>query len=150
MQWWVLELITIGVLVAALAVLGPLIKRFGRSYAADVFRANPRTGKSYIVLMDFALLPHLQRLHHVHHSVRATGGVGGHHKCHSTPERNNSVGRHAADHGHPARCQCAVTAHRRATVGAGAPHGCRRRGAGHDGGLMTSLSIPRRRSGAGS
>ena len=54
MQWWVLELITIGVLAAALAVLGPLIKRFGRSYAADVFRANPRTGKSYIVLMDFA------------------------------------------------------------------------------------------------
>ena len=54
MQWWVLELITIGVLVAVLALLGPLIKRFGRSYAADVFRANPRTGKSYIVLMDFA------------------------------------------------------------------------------------------------
>ena len=54
MQWWVLELITIGVMIVALAVLGPLIKRFGRSYAADVFRANPRTGKSYIVLMDFA------------------------------------------------------------------------------------------------
>ena len=54
MQWWVLELITIGVMVMALAMLGPLIKRFGRSYAADVFRANPRTGKSYIVLMDFA------------------------------------------------------------------------------------------------
>ena len=54
MEWWVLELITIGVMVTALTVLGPLIKRFGRSYAADVFRANPRTGKSYIVLMDFA------------------------------------------------------------------------------------------------
>lgn len=35
-------------------VLGPLIKRFGRSYAGDVFRANPRTGKSYLVLMDIA------------------------------------------------------------------------------------------------
>ncbi len=34
--------------------LGPLIKRFGRSYAADVFRANPRTGKSFIVLTDVA------------------------------------------------------------------------------------------------
>jgi hypothetical protein len=34
--------------------LGPLIKRFGRSYAGDVFRANPRTGKSYLVLMDVA------------------------------------------------------------------------------------------------
>ena len=54
MNWWVLELITVGVLVFALAVLGPLIKRFGRSYAADVFRANPRTGKSYIILMDVA------------------------------------------------------------------------------------------------
>ena len=34
--------------------LGPFIKRFGKSYAADVFRANPRTGKSFIVLMDIA------------------------------------------------------------------------------------------------
>lgn len=54
MDWWILELITVGVLIAALLILGPLIKRFGRSYAADVFRANPRTGKSYIVLMDVA------------------------------------------------------------------------------------------------
>jgi len=54
MNWWVLELITVGVLILALALLGPLIKRFGRSYAADVFRANPRTGKSYIILMDVA------------------------------------------------------------------------------------------------
>ncbi len=54
MSWWVLELITFGGLLLALVVLGPLIKRFGRSYAADVFRANPRTGKSYIVLMDIA------------------------------------------------------------------------------------------------
>lgn len=54
MNWWVLELITVGALVLALVLLGPLIKRFGRSYAADVFRANPRTGKSYIILMDVA------------------------------------------------------------------------------------------------
>lgn len=54
MSWWVLELITFGGLVLAVVTLGPLIKRFGRSYAADVFRANPRTGKSYIVLMDMA------------------------------------------------------------------------------------------------
>jgi hypothetical protein len=31
-----------------------LIKRFGRAYAGDIFRANPRTGKSYLVLMDVA------------------------------------------------------------------------------------------------
>ena len=54
MAWWVLELIVSLLLVALLFVLGPLIKRFGRSYAADIFRANPRTGKSYVVLMDVA------------------------------------------------------------------------------------------------
>jgi hypothetical protein len=54
LSWWVIELITNIVLVAIVVVLGPLIKRFGRSYAGDVFRANPRTGKSYLVLMDVA------------------------------------------------------------------------------------------------
>ncbi len=54
MDWWILELITAAVLIAVVAVLGPLIKRFGKAYAADVFRVNPRTGKSYLVLMDFA------------------------------------------------------------------------------------------------
>ncbi len=54
MPWWGLELITAAVLVAIIVILGPLIKRFGRAYAGDVFRANPRTGKSYLVLMDFA------------------------------------------------------------------------------------------------
>jgi hypothetical protein len=54
MEWWILEIITVGVLLAVVGVLGPLIKRFGKAYAADVFRANPRTGKSYLVLMDFA------------------------------------------------------------------------------------------------
>lgn len=54
MQWWVLEIVTDVVLVVLVLVLGPLIKRFGRTYAGDVFRANPRTGKSYLVLMDIA------------------------------------------------------------------------------------------------
>lgn len=54
MPWWAIELIT-NIVLAALAIgLGPFIKRFGRSYAADVFRANPRTGKSYLVLTDVA------------------------------------------------------------------------------------------------
>src|SRR4029078_565177 len=52
MPWWVIEMITNIVLVALAIGLGPFIKRFGRSYAADVFRANPRTGKSYLVLTD--------------------------------------------------------------------------------------------------
>jgi len=53
-EWWVLEIIVVAVLIAIVTVLGPLIKRFGKGYAADVFRANPRTGKSYLVLMDIA------------------------------------------------------------------------------------------------
>ena len=52
MDWWVLELITVTVLLGLAFWLGPFIKRFGRSYAADVFRSNPRTGKSFIVLVD--------------------------------------------------------------------------------------------------
>ena len=54
MSWWVIELTTDLILVAIVVVLGPLIKRFGRAYAGDIFRANPRTGKSYLVLMDVA------------------------------------------------------------------------------------------------
>lgn len=54
MDWWILEIITTIVLAVIAFWLGPLIKRFGRSYAADVFRANPRTGKSFIMLTDVA------------------------------------------------------------------------------------------------
>ncbi len=54
MDWWILELITLAILMAIAFWLGPLIKRFGRSYAADVFRANPRTGKSFLMLTDVA------------------------------------------------------------------------------------------------
>ena len=54
MDWRILELLTTALLVAIVIVLGPFIKRFGKSYAAEVFRANPSTGKSFIVLMDFA------------------------------------------------------------------------------------------------
>ncbi len=41
-------------LIAIAVILGPFIKRFGRSYAAEVFRSNPTTGKSFIVLTDVA------------------------------------------------------------------------------------------------
>ena len=54
MDWRILELMTTALLVVIIIVLGPFIKRFGKSYAAEVFRANPGTGKSFIVLMDFA------------------------------------------------------------------------------------------------
>ncbi|MEX2653636.1 MAG: hypothetical protein WD532_01260 [Acidimicrobiia bacterium] len=52
MPWWALEIIATIVLIAMALWLGPFIKRFGRAYAADVFKANPLTGKSYIVLTD--------------------------------------------------------------------------------------------------
>ena len=54
MDWWILETIWFAVMVGLAVWLGPFIRRFGKSYAADVFRANPRTGKSFIVLMDIA------------------------------------------------------------------------------------------------
>ena len=54
MSWWAVELLTNVALLAIVFGLGPLIKRFGRAYAGDIFRTNPRTGKSYLVLMDFA------------------------------------------------------------------------------------------------
>jgi hypothetical protein len=54
MNWWILELTAFALLAAIALILGPFIKRFGRSYAADVFRSNPSTGKSFIVLTDFA------------------------------------------------------------------------------------------------
>ncbi len=54
MDWWVLEILWFVGMVGLALWLGPFIRRFGKSYAADVFRANPRTGKSFIVLMDVA------------------------------------------------------------------------------------------------
>ncbi len=54
MDWWILELIWFVGMVFLALWLGPFIRRFGKSYAADIFRANPRTGKSFIVLMDVA------------------------------------------------------------------------------------------------
>lgn len=54
MDWWVLEMVWFAGMAFLALWLGPFIRRFGKSYAADVFRANPRTGKSFIVLMDVA------------------------------------------------------------------------------------------------
>lgn len=54
MDWWILELIWFAAMTGLALWLGPFIRRFGKAYAADVFRANPRTGKSFVVLMDVA------------------------------------------------------------------------------------------------
>ena len=52
--WWSLELLTTSVMLVIVVVLGPLIRRFGRIYAADVFRANPPTGDRFLALLDIA------------------------------------------------------------------------------------------------
>ena len=54
MDWWILELLWFALMVGLALWLGPFIRRFGKSYAADVFRSNPRTGKSFILLTDIA------------------------------------------------------------------------------------------------
>jgi hypothetical protein len=52
--WWALELLTTAVLLVLIVVLGPLIRRFGRIYAAAVFRANPPTAQRFLALLDIA------------------------------------------------------------------------------------------------
>ena len=54
MDWWILELMTTALLVAMRALARAVHQAVRQSYAADVFRANPRTGKSFIVLTDIA------------------------------------------------------------------------------------------------
>jgi hypothetical protein len=54
MPWWSLEILTNAVMVALVVALGPLIRRFGRTYAADVFRTHSTTGDRFLGLLDVA------------------------------------------------------------------------------------------------
>jgi hypothetical protein len=54
MDWWILEVITTAALFGIAFVLGPFIRRFGKSYVADVFAPNAATGRTFIVLADVA------------------------------------------------------------------------------------------------
>ena len=78
--------------------LGPLIKRFGRSYAADVFRANPRTGKSFLMLTDVAyyLIFFAYILFTV--SFEPKGSWDDNVNAAATPARDGSPRWHPADH----------------------------------------------------
>ena len=49
MDWWLLELIFVGVMFAVIGVLGPLIKRFGKAYAAFTVEAGARISQSLYV-----------------------------------------------------------------------------------------------------
>jgi hypothetical protein len=52
--WWALEILTNGLLLVIIVVLGPLIRRFGQIYAAAVFRAHPPTARRFLALLDVA------------------------------------------------------------------------------------------------
>jgi len=54
MPWWSLEILTNAVMLALVLTLGPLIRRFGRTYAEDVFRTHPITGDRFLGLLDVA------------------------------------------------------------------------------------------------
>jgi hypothetical protein len=51
---WKLELLETVVLAVLLVVLGPMIRRLGVDYLADVFRHNPETGRRFQQLLDIA------------------------------------------------------------------------------------------------
>ena len=52
--WWSLELLTTALMATTVVVLGPLIRRFGRLYAAAVFQAHPPTATRFLALLDVA------------------------------------------------------------------------------------------------
>ena len=76
MDWWVLELLTTALLVGMALWLGPLIKRFGKSYAADVFRAEPADRQELHRAHRHRVLPDLPLVHHVHDALRADSRTG--------------------------------------------------------------------------
>lgn len=54
LPWWSVVAVVVAVEVAVVAVVGPAIRRFGRSYVDDVFRTNPATGGWFLALLDVA------------------------------------------------------------------------------------------------
>lgn len=54
LPWWSVVAVVVAVQVAIVSVVGPAIRRFGRTYADDVFRTNPSTGPRFLALLDVA------------------------------------------------------------------------------------------------
>ena len=133
-------------LVAIALWLGPLIKRFGRSYAADVFRANPRTGKSFIVLTDVAY--YLIFFSYILFTVRfePPRRLGRHGERRPAAARDGAGRRHPADHRRAPRRQPAGAAGDGSAADAQPP--ARRVDTGWTGG--TDERAPRRGHGDGS
>ena len=51
---WESALLDLAILGALLIVLGPTIRRFARNYVVDVFHLSPKTGDSFLVVLDLA------------------------------------------------------------------------------------------------
>jgi hypothetical protein len=51
---WEIELFQVMVLVVLVIVLAPNIRRFARSYVADVFHLSPKTGDRFLAVLDMA------------------------------------------------------------------------------------------------
>ena len=54
MDWWIGELVKILALIILAAGLHQFIRRFGKSYSADIFQSTPQIGRSFLILADVA------------------------------------------------------------------------------------------------
>jgi hypothetical protein len=54
MPFWSLEVLMTAVMVALLLTVGPAIRRFGTAFESEIFRSNPQTARSFLVLIDVA------------------------------------------------------------------------------------------------
>ena len=54
MDWWIGELIKILALIILAFGLHQLIRRFGKSYAANIFDSTPQVGRTFLILADVA------------------------------------------------------------------------------------------------
>ena len=115
MDWWIFEVLVTGVLIAIAVILGPFIKRFGRSYAAEVFRSNPTTGKSFIVLTDVAYYLIFSAYILFTAAVRSAARLGRHRHRGAGAVRLGAHRRDPPDHRRAARDQPADPADHRPT-----------------------------------
>ena len=54
MDWWTLEIIKIVALIVLAVGLHQTIRRFGKQYATDIFRATPPIGRTFLILADIS------------------------------------------------------------------------------------------------
>lgn len=54
MPWWSVEILTAAILISMVMVLGPLIRRFGRVLALEVFRRDRGASERFLALLDIA------------------------------------------------------------------------------------------------